>query len=70
MADLALDSATGEIYFAGYRSSSTGTPPKEGIVGVIDTNGVATEVYYVATDTFQDLAIDSVNRYVVIRQKL
>ena len=69
MADLALDSASGEIYFAGYRGSSTGIPPKKGIVGVIDTSGVATEVYYVATDSFVDLAIDSVNRYVVIRLK-
>ena len=62
MVDLALDTATGDIYFVGNRNSLSGSTPKRGLLGVIDTNGTATELFYVATYTFTDLAVDPVHR--------
>ena len=62
MVDLALDTATGNVYFVGNRNYPPGSPAKKGVLGVIDTYGTATELYYVGTDTFTDMAVDSSNR--------
>ena len=63
MVDLALDTDTGDIYFVGNRNSPSGAPSKRGLLGVIDTNDTATELYYVGTNTFTDMAIDPVHRW-------
>ena len=63
MVDLALDTATGDIYFVGNRPVLLGSPAKKGLLGVIDTDGTATELYYVGTHTFTDIALDPVNRW-------
>ena len=58
---LALDTASGDVYFAGFKPALYGSPQKKGSIGVVDTNGVVTELYH-TVDTFMDMTIDYIHR--------
>ena len=61
VADISLDTTSGDIYFAGSSSAPHGTPQRKGSIGFINTDNVVMALYN-TTYTFRDMVTDPVNR--------